>query len=266
MYLTEFLRRFIILVMCFSLFPYALHAQNMHEDIVLYMDFDDPIDSGVVRDLSGAGNDGEIIGNLKHVDGKFGKAIQNDGGVNYVKVSHNDGLNPTDGKFTLMSWVFMPNAPFGWDQIIMKWNDDPNEYCYHFALRDGGLFHCAILQTNGLWLQPVDTQPLSAETWYHLAAIADGEKVKVYKNGKQVGFVNYDGTINLVSADIGIGNKPRGVQLGFHGIIDEVAIWNRALSEQELLRTIEGLKNALSPVNSSGKLASTWGNIKTAVN
>jgi hypothetical protein len=97
------------------------------------------------------------------------------------------------------------------------------------------------------------------EEWHHVAATYDAESgdAIVYLDGEEDAKGSFHGEItpNTNVVWIGRGNKPY-----FDGIYDEVAIWNVALSQAEILHAM----NTLHAVEPSGKLASTWGRIKIA--
>ena len=58
----------------------------------------------IIKDSSGNGNHGEVLGNAKRAGGKFGKGLAFDGVDDYVKVPNSDSLNPKKG-ITVMAWV-----------------------------------------------------------------------------------------------------------------------------------------------------------------
>ena len=101
------------------------------------------------------------------------------------------------------------------------------------------------LKTNGITktlISPNGT--LSTETWTHIAAVYDGTSMRLYKDGIQVAVTSKSGNINSdPNVLAALGNQPEGVgggQRPFDGLLDEVRIYGRALSHQE----IEVVKNA----------------------
>lgn len=70
--------------------------------------------------------------------------------------------------------------------------------------------------------------------WYHIAGVYDGVYMIVYQNGEEVGRVEKTGIIEQNSlANIFIGNSSIGDE-GFHGKIDDLRVYNRALSKPEI--------------------------------
>lgn len=232
-----------------------------YESLGLYLDFDQVV-GDKISDLSGKGNDGTIEGNPKLEDGKFGQALQFDGKLaNKVIVEHDQSLNPVNGEITVMAWVCATPAA-DWDLAILKWQDEnPPAFSYHFSLHTKK-FSLYFAQENGDWGEAIGDTVLSAEQWYHIAAVADGAKtVKVYLDGEEDGSVKYDGTMADTDVDVCIGGKIAGALFPFHGKIDELAIFSRALEQAEIKKAMEGISSLLA-VEPQGKLAVRWAAIK----
>ena len=235
---------------------------GLSEGLVMYLDFDE-LNENTFVDLSDAGNDGVLEGSLGHVDGKRGMAIENNGAANFVRVKHDDSVNPVDGKVTVMVWINLSDgvnhAGIAYEQTILHWNDAPDEWAYHFALHNGKV-DFIMVESNGAWQQATGATSVPTGEWHHMAGVADGENVKVYLDGDLDGTIPYDGTCNVVATDIGIACKARGIVDGVRGIVDEAAIWNRPLSEEEIQQAMQG--NITASVDPSRKLAATWGSMK----
>ncbi|HID56790.1 TPA: LamG domain-containing protein [Candidatus Poribacteria bacterium] len=103
--------------------------------------------------------------------------------------------------------------------------------------------------------------PLEFKTWYHVAVAFDGEKVRFYTNGEKIEEVPQEKPTPDTQAEMQIGNSPVGVR-PFQGIIDEVRIWSRALSDDEILEQMKIGTKQLIPVNPRAKLSTTWAEIK----
>ena len=103
---------------------------------------------------------------------------------------------------------------------------------------------------------------IELDVWIHAAVTWDGGTMRIYKNGVEVGSMAKAGKLDVdPSVNMAIGNQPDGAEnRPFDGIIDDVAIWNRALAQDEILEVMaDGVPAAVEP---SGKLAVTWGTIK----
>ena len=97
--------------------------------------------------------------------------------------------------------------------------------------------------------------------WHHVAASYDGETMKIYVDGKVIG--EEKRKFNLAGdndADVRIGCvKDRAHVTFVNGSIDEAAVWQRALSDDEIKQAMEGNFLAVSP---SDKVATTWADVK----
>jgi RHS repeat-associated protein len=79
----------------------------------------------------------------------------------------------------------------------------------------------------------VSPLPVSTNTWYHVVGTCDGSTARIYVNGvlqNSAPVINYSAN----TADVGIGGSPFEGQGSFSGLIDEVAVYNRALSATEI--------------------------------
>ena len=105
--------------------------------------------------------------------------------------------------------------------------------------------------------------------WSHVAGVYDGTNIYLYINGVQYSKAPATGTEAVNYSGVRIGHiswiaAPRY----FNGIIDEVAIFNTALSTEDIQKVMnKGLKESLSPsaVTLSGKLTTTWADIKAKI-
>ncbi|MBM3236204.1 LamG domain-containing protein [Candidatus Poribacteria bacterium] len=101
------------------------------------------------------------------------------------------------------------------------------------------------------------------DKWYHLAWTLNGNHEIVYVNGVNVGeFDKANSGTKPGTHTLDIGRR-QGGSLQFTGAVDEVAIFNVALSEADVQISMnQGLARVLTAVSPSGKLTTTWGQIK----
>jgi hypothetical protein len=244
---------------------------DISDGLVLYFTFDN--DSGAkVMDQSGTGNNGDIIGGANIVAGKFGKGIEFDGKTQFVLVPSSATLNLTDA-VTMAAWI-NPSTPAVscWlYYLISKWNYHAgNGRCYMLGLLDqaaNGVTLFISRDGTDATMTRLDAGAVEygANKWLHIASIYNGSTVKTYINGVEVGSMDATGKIFVdenVDAGFSVGAGSSGKELNamFTGLVDEVAIYNRALSVSELTELMN--KSVESAVNSTGKLTTTWGNLK----
>lgn len=212
-----------------------------------------------VKDLSGNNNDGTLKG-PKWVDGKFGKALQFQN--SYVEVPDSDSLNMTKA-VTVMAWAYPTASQPDYAKVVEKDFSRPNapyiSYGISFNFAGSGLFSFEVA-TQGTIGGPQSKTKYEKNKWYHLAGVYDGKTIKLYVDGVLEGSTDKTGDINVAKGKNLYIGKATPVVGGeaFAGIIDDLVIYNSALSEDEIKKAMVGI----TPVMPASKLATVWGNIK----
>src|SRR5438046_5942311 len=127
---------------------------------------------------------------------------------------------------TLEAWVYPTTVNSAWRDVIYKGNDN-----YYLEVTSTNSSRPAMGGTFGSDL--VGTSALTANTWAHLAATYDGATMGLYVNGVQVTSRAQTGAIATSTNPLQIGGDSIYGQY-FAGRIDEVRIYNRALSAAEI--------------------------------
>jgi hypothetical protein len=90
---------------------------------------------------------------------------------------------------------------------------------------------------------------LSTAQWYHVAAIYGGGSLKLYLNGNLVATQSLSGSISADATKLTLGRNPNGTDKYFKGKIDEVRIFNVALTDTQLQRMVyQEIQNTSSQV------------------
>jgi glucose/arabinose dehydrogenase/chitodextrinase len=181
-----------------------------------------------VTDASGTGNAGSIGTATWTSTGKYGNALSFNGSSARVTVPDSSSLRLTTG-MTIEAWVNPTTVNAAWRDVIYKGNDD-----YYLEATSsnggrpvgGGTFGGVNGETYG-------TSNLAATTWTHLAATYDGTTLRFFVNGTQVSSVARSGAIATSSGALSIGGDALYGQY-FSGRIDDVRIYNRALTAPEI--------------------------------
>jgi hypothetical protein len=213
----------------------------------------DETSGDVVQDIIG-GRDGEIAsGDLSWVPAKFGNGLQFDG-TGYVEVTKDPELELSES-VTLTAWVNFDDV--SGRQDIVSYADS-----YAIIKESDSTFRGFIYQ--GGWPMANGTTATEAGEWYFAAMTYDSTDIKIYVNGELDGTAGAPGEILFQGAPFWFGGAPAdpGQAWFFKGILDEVEIWNRAMTEEEVMETYQNPPPSLS-VNSKGKLATTWGDLKS---
>ncbi len=252
---------FVITVIMFA-FAISFVYADLKNGLVLYLSFDEG-QGDVAKDLSGKGHDGDIQ-KAKWADGKFGKALSFNGVDSFVEIPFSDDFIITDA-ITLAAWV-TANVPFNpeWRGVInaRKSNYGP------FLMQTGGASKAEVgFWLGGAWIWLRSSASLEPKVFHQVVGVYD------LTNGLHIYF---DGELNDGEGSAGAKpakideNPEEGVVVGHNyglagrfwdGIIDEVAIYNRALSADEVAQLFIA-PPVSSAVESSGKLAVTWGKMK----
>ena len=208
--------------------------------LVGYWAFNDATDS-VATDLSGFNNDGTLVNDPELAFGRIGGALLYDGVDDYVQVEDDELYRfGADESFSITVWV-RDDEPTGnttWGPIVQKsdrrltWVDAAVGYgiSRHGSTRNKVIFAIS----DGVNNQRIATTPL-ADGFHFLALVVDREaqEMKAYADG-----------VLLDTRDIsGIGSidTSRPLRMGFNdfrhfkGVIDEVKIYSRTLSAEEII-------------------------------
>ena len=177
----------------------------------------------IAYDTSGANNND---GTLKPASpiwttGKVGNALQFDGIDDYVDCGADPSLDIT-GAITIEAWV-KKNALLIDSVIVKKAN------AYALIVSSGNKIVTEIYNDSG-WNGYWGTVDIN-NTWTHIIWTYDGIVIKQYINGVNTDTFNHSGLISTTSNHLQIGGYPAQF---FNGAIDEVKIYNRALSEDEI--------------------------------
>jgi chitodextrinase len=179
-------------------------------------------------DGSGNGNTATITGASWTAQGRYGNALSFNGSGNVVRVPSSTSLNLTTG-MTLSAWIRPTASQSGWRTVLQR----QAEAYFLTASSDspGRPAGGATIGGNVPYLIGPTANPVNA--WTHLAATYDGSTLRLYVNGAPAGSRAATGAIQTTTNPLWIGgNTPYGEY--FQGLIDEVRVYNRALSQTEI--------------------------------
>ena len=222
----------IILFVIGLIFGTAGAGFAVEEGLVAHFKFDEG--SGTtVRDASGHNHDGTIHG-AEFVKMQQGFALAFDGKDDYVQVPDSEALRLAETA-TFEAWV---NVPVNAEQTVLSKNGcDTLRQNYLLKLEENrvrvSLVECPEF---GAFHQTAYSAGIQPNRWYHLAGSYDGETIRVYVNGAQTGRLDATFDVGTLEAPLYIGANFYGPKLGgfFSGKIDEVKIYSRALSGEQI--------------------------------
>ena len=230
-------------------------------DQVLYLPFED-----AVNPIDASANPAAVVvhGSLNSVDAKLGKGLEfNGNNANRIEVTHATKLDGMSA-LTIAAWVLPRNiASHEGMSIVSKRITTGDADSYNLFIWTGQhvearVNYAGIIQT---------TTVFEDNTWYHVTLVFDGkgnagEKMKLYVNGVlETSGDHPDNTVAEGGASLWVGDLDANRNLAWDGVIDEVRLYNHALSEVEILGAMAGKPwpYAFGPNPSEGTLHSdTW--------
>jgi parallel beta-helix repeat protein len=185
-------------------------------------------------------NDGTITGATREPNGIVGGAMSFDGLGDYITVPDNASLDIT-GDITLMAWVKPTSFSWGAGKgrgggyIASKWTTSSIAYSLTmmgsspvFSLSNNGSFFSTSVFFSDLIM--------TANEWNYIVVKKEGSTMMAWLNGQKSQLSGmFAGAIYDSTAPFTIGSDSTG-RYSFNGKIDEVAIYNRALSSAEIKR------------------------------
>jgi len=235
------------------------------EGLVSYWSFDrGSIVGKAVQDVWGD-NDGTCDGAPKIVAGKVGDALEFGGPLRSVNVG-----DPADGSldfgartdFTLEAWAF-PQNNGGSMRIIDKKDDADVGYMIEHNIVDG--FQPYANDGEG-GVSRVLEGMTHFDQWVHVVGVFERKgNIELFVDGESVrkGPSDAPGREDIDTKNpFYIGRRRSGER--WKGMLDEIRVYNRVLSEEEIKQNFEARDGLAHPVEPSGRLAITWGRIKAS--
>ena len=162
---------------------------------------------------------------------------------------------------SFLFWLYFTEGSNGdWSQVIVKTNPgdrapgvwiNPGSTGLHYRFNPGNAGLAAVGPTG-------EGSVYDLEQWYHIGGIKEGEELRFYVNGELQETIAVPGTHDQGAGSLFVGKSTfRAATF----IMDDLAIYDRALTDAEILSVMEG--ELTTPVEAAGKLASTWGDVKS---
>lgn len=216
-------------------------------------------------DASDNGLDGVVVGPAEWEKGQFGQAIAFDGATVSVEITEDPSLAMPE--LTIAAWANVVAATgVRWQSIMMR-GQDPRNYLL-VVDKDTQKLQLSITKgAPGAWGGPIAGEAISDEEWHHVAAVIGPETgLAIYTDGVLIKADAYsEPSLDAAPAKTVIGDGSGGGHQ-LEGLIDEVALFNVELTEDEIveimtdgLELATGLTKAVQP---SGKVATTWGRLR----
>ncbi len=211
----------------------------------------------IAADSSGNGNDGTLHGPVEWTtEGKLGGALKFTGPYNYVLIPNAPSLNPTR-QITIAAWI---NPAWTGNNRILQKSTEGSDNQYRLIKEWGN--HTKFELPGAGTLYPQNTLPPLGK-WTHLAGTYDGKSIKLYFDGVVVAEMDASGEMTISDGPLFIGTKHSTAPAGdeFNGMLDDVRIYNRALTQSEIKR-LGGNPKASGPAPADRAVhENTWANL-----
>lgn len=191
------------------------------------------LDTRSLGDLTDHGRNHHTLANTNAVPvrGKFGKGMYFNGTNAYVDSGNASSFDIIDA-ITIEAWVNTVDNTIVAQEIVNK-RAGVNEGNYYFHVESG---YIGFYFYNGAWISLIDdTTLLANDTWYHTSITYDKTNIKLYVGGVEVKTAAQVAAMIANTATVKIGRRSDVGDQYFSGVIDEVKIYNRALSVAEIL-------------------------------
>jgi choline-sulfatase len=181
----------------------------------------------IASDSSGNGKDGTVYGATWTTAGKSNGALDFDGVDDYVGLPNI--VNPSATNFTVVAWVKLDVSAGSNSQIILQQEGTTGRSWLYRRSSDGKL---ATFLGN---VATLSSGTITTGSWYHVAVVNNGGAVQLYFNGQPDGSASR--TLESATGNMRVGRHktPDTVNEEWDGIIDQVRIYNRALTAAEVL-------------------------------
>ncbi len=179
----------------------------------------DETEGDIAYDSAG-NNHGTLNGDPQWVSGLIDGALEFDGQADYVEIGDLD----LTGSFTLTCWMRPSSLPGGWHTVVIK------EFDYGFEF-DGTIFWGEVGRGAYSWGE-VSTTISTPAIWYHAALTWNGSDVEMFIDGSSVG-QDTGGTHVSNNKPLLFGSWDTSSEF-FNGIIDDVRIYDVALTAEEI--------------------------------
>jgi len=226
-------------------------------ETIAYWKFDKVINNKTVDFASGF--EDIIEGNFRIVKGVLGNAIKFDGFTTII-IREKEKTPKLSGDFTIEAWVALAAYPWNWCPIIAQENEGKEGY--YFGIGPTGEVGLK-MAINGKWVECVSKDRISLRKWYHLVATFSEKKgIKIFINGSLTSKLKVVGKLTpAIDENLVIGrNREKKVPshpvrpfatlpawFSLDGIIDELKIYDREISFEEVVAKYKSFKNVQPP-------------------
>jgi len=184
---------------------------------------------GDARDSSGNELHAAFVGTASTIDdADRGLVLTLDGVRGFVNCGDSTAFDVTE-EITVAAWVRIDTIRKPWATVIAKgdsaWRLSTfgEQNRFHFGVTGAPSYHAADGNTT-----------VSLDEWHHVCGTFDGERIRLYVDGEADAEASYTGQIGHNTFNVYIGENAEVRPRRWHGLIDEVCVYDHALDETEV--------------------------------
>jgi len=216
-------------------------------ELVGYWDLND---ANKAKDLSDNNNHGTIQGKPKSVAGKINTALEFNGTSDWVSIEHSDSIANFD-QLSISAWIKLIKVN-AWTAVIEKGIHE--NWSYGFFLEPDSTLSFYVSQKGNKLACCIGDYKIKPEKWYFIAGIYDGKIAKLIVDDKEEAQMAAKGVLHPTEGlPLTIGSRNGNNK--FNGVIDEVTLWNEAV-------TLDDLHTPILSVSPAKRLAVIWAQLK----
>ena len=202
--------------------------------------------TNVAVDQSINNNNGTISGAIL-VDGKNDSALEFDGDEDFITVSDNTALDFITGDFTIALWINIYSLPSR-TPLLCQTDGGGGQPKWYVYLQNTSSTQTKIMvhywsSDLSAYYHETDTMAMEFRTWIHLTFTKDGTNFTFWKDGDSLNSDTCDEFFSNPTANLDIGDDQQNdhIDNSFHGKMDEIRLYDRVLSAQEISNLYQGI-------------------------
>lgn len=215
----------------------------------------DELNGDIANDYSSMNNAGKLVNGPVWATGKLGGALRFNGQNSHVDCGVDPSLNLT-GSLTITAWINPADfGQNGWGRIV-----DKGDASAGFSFFINERYNRISYVIYGGRVVSSDSNVIEAGKWRHVAVVYDeaADTVAFYVDGREAGTVGYTTPpVAALDQKLVIGIRASDGQRAFDGLIDEVCIYNDALTAQEIQQDYAAVERPVETIIDNGDPATS---------
>ncbi len=216
-------------IMTISLFPFSISANDTDDALILYFSFDNGAQATVGEDAQ------SFNVSFSSTDSVSGSAVFMDGNSSYLQLSSDLNKSLKDD-FTISTWAKFDSL--NWWMRVFDFGADSSNYAFLGLSAPNDLRYALLSKETSYEINMTAIGAIEEDTWLHLTLVRENTVMKLYVNGILVSesttFSDHS-PAEIENSLNYIGKSQFSADPYFHGYIDEFKVFNKALSEKEII-------------------------------